>query len=312
MSPISTLDNSLGYEQSDYDSLAKVSKVLAGMPDAWLCQWQEVWLPVAAHVAQRVRLLQDQTTPVIGIHGGQGSGKSTLSKGLAELYKAAFGWNVAIVSIDDLYLTKAERQTLSETIHPLLATRGVPGTHDVDLGINLFNLFKNKSLQGAVQIPAFDKISDDRLPESQWHSIIDAVDLVIFEGWCVGCLPVADELLSAPINQLESDEDADGIWRSWVNQQLKEKYKTWFSMIDLLIVLQVPDMTAVLRWRSQQEEDNKKLSQSTAAGLDAKAMARFIQHYERLTQQAVIELPKVADLVLAINQDHKVASIKQG
>ena len=70
---------------------------------------------------------------VVGICGAQGSGKSTLTAVLRKLLEMR-GLRVASLSLDDLYLTRGERRELAARIHPLLATRGVPGTHDVELG----------------------------------------------------------------------------------------------------------------------------------------------------------------------------------
>jgi D-glycerate 3-kinase len=249
--------------------------------------------------------------PVIGIHGGQGSGKSTLSLALKDIYKVVFGWNIVVVSIDDLYLSYADRQSLSKDIHPLLATRGVPGTHEVDRGIALFKTLRQLKQGDTCSIPAFDKASDDRLPESQWHHVTGPVDAILFEGWCVGCQSVQDELLYSPVNELEEQEDGDGVWRGWVNQQLAGPYKEWFSAIDFLIMLKVPDMAAVKRWRTQQEVGNKKMAKgSTDRSLDEAAIQRFIQHYERLTRQALTRLPELANLILSINDEHKVADIQ--
>jgi D-glycerate 3-kinase len=279
------------------------------IPEGWLSQWQEVWAPLAATLAGIIS--DSPLPPVIGIHGGQGSGKSTLSLALKDIYKAVFGWNIVVVSIDDLYLSHADRQSLSKDIHPLLATRGVPGTHEVDRGIALFKTLRQLKQGDTCSIPAFDKASDDRLPESQWHQVSGPIDAILFEGWCVGCQSVQDELLYSPVNELEEQEDEDGVWRGWVNQQLAGPYKEWFSAIDFLIMLKVPDMAAVQRWRTQQEVGNKKMAKgSTDRSLDETAIQRFIQHYERLTRQALTRLPELANLILSINDEHKVADIQ--
>jgi len=101
----------------------------------------------------------------------------------------------AIISIDDIYLTRKERSHLAETIHPLFKTRGVPTTHDVNLGVQIIQDLK---LGKVTKIPAFDKASDDRAPESHWTSIESAVDVILFEGWCIGAIPQPTEELSHP------------------------------------------------------------------------------------------------------------------
>tara|TARA_R110001592_G_scaffold155250_7_gene384968 strand:+ start:525 stop:1451 length:927 start_codon:yes stop_codon:yes gene_type:complete len=289
-------------------TFASNRSALKSLPEPWLKQWPDVWLPVATWVAQQKNTLGG--VPVIGIHGGQGSGKSTLSQALASLYKAALGWNCAIVSIDDLYLGHDERKALGQSIHPLLATRGVPGTHDSALGRQLFADLKQLEPGQCLTIPAFDKVSDDRLPESNWHQIVGPVDLILFEGWCVGCHAVADSQLDEPANQLEATEDPDGHWRRWVNQRLASDYADWFAMMDRLIMLKVPGMQAVLNWRGQQEVENRKHARGDHdRGLDHAGLVRFIQHYQRLTENALRDLPEHADLVLELNNQHAVNHI---
>lgn len=298
-------------EESRLNAILPHPPADARIPEGWLSQWKEIWAPLAASLAGTI---SDSTLPpVIGIHGGQGSGKSTLSLALKDIYKAVYGWNIVVISIDDLYLSYADRQSLGEEIHALLVTRGVPGTHEVDRGIQLFKTLRQLKQGDTCLIPAFDKASDDRLPESQWHQITGPVDAIIFEGWCVGCESVQPEQLIRPINALEEHEDADGIWRSWVNQQLATTYKEWFSAIDYLIMLKVPNIRAVRRWRAQQEIDNKRMAKGLSdRSLDDAALHRFIQHYERLTRQALTRLPELANLILSINDEHKVSSIETG
>lgn len=303
---------SLAQRTNDLPRLLASVPEADAIPNGWLAQWEEIWCPLASHIAT---LINPESTipPVVGIHGGQGSGKSTLSLALQEIYKKAFGWNTVIVSIDDLYLTHAERQALGQDIHPLLVTRGVPGTHNAQLGMSLFAQLQALKSGEQCQIPAFDKASDDRLSESQWHIVEGPVDLILFEGWCVGCQPVDPELLIPPANELEANEDADGQWRGWVNEQLANTYSDWFAMIDYLIMLKVPDMAAVQRWRSEQEKGNRSNAQgSTDRSLDEAGIARFIQHYERLTKQALTTLPEIANLILEINPAHRVSAIQPG
>lgn len=281
------------------------------MPAAWQQQIQSCWLPLADHLAALATHHQQlhQQPAIMGIHGGQGSGKSTLCRALADLYQAAFNWKVAVISIDDLYLTKSERQQLAQVVHPLLITRGVPGTHDVQAGIGLFEQLRALNHNKLLNFPSFDKIADDRAPSDQWHSISGPVDLILFEGWCIGCQPGDESELQSPINTLEAQEDADGQWRHWVNQQLQGDYQHWFAQLDYLLMLKVPGMDAVQQWRTQQEADNAKASQSQG-GMNASQIQRFIQHYQRLTERALKDMPGYADLVLELNEQHQVAAIR--
>ncbi|GGY43579.1 kinase [Bacterioplanes sanyensis] len=291
------------------DALQQHNQVLQ-VPDQWRQQLTKVWLPLASWLADWV--VSVSGPPVIGIHGGQGSGKSTLSHALADWYQASFGWNVVVISIDDLYLSHADRQQLATEVHPLLQTRGVPGTHDHQRGQQLLQQLRALKSGQTLSCPAFDKASDDRLPVSAWHQVTGPVDAVLFEGWCVGCPPQSPDQLTVPVNTLEQQEDPDGQWRHWVNQQLADHYQSWFAQLDHLIMLKVPDMGAVQRWRSQQERENLRQAQKDRPdrSLNEPALLRFIQHYQRLTEHALHTIPAVADWVLELDAQHQVSRVQ--
>ncbi|HEY0504822.1 MAG TPA: kinase, partial [Lysobacter sp.] len=143
-------------------------------------------------------LLADALAPgvkVYGICGLQGSGKSTLAAQLAAMARSR-GLRVAVLSVDDLYFGRGERRRLARRVHPLLATRGPPGTHDVTLGCVTLDALRAGT---PVALPRFDKPADTRLPPSRWRRV-EAVDLVLFEGWFL-CTPPQDEAaLREPIN----------------------------------------------------------------------------------------------------------------
>jgi D-glycerate 3-kinase len=259
-----------------------------------------VYLPLAAWVAA-----QKQDGPlIVGINGAQGSGKSTLCDFLRLILELCHGQRVAVLSIDDLYLTRAERQTLAREVQPLLMTRGVPGTHDVELGLATLQRLRTTTGTDLTPLPAFDKAADDRRPTADWPVFSGRPDILLFEGWCVGSSLQAEAALREPVNALERDEDADGRWRHFVNRQLATDYRRLFAELDRLIFLRVPDMDRVLEWRTLQEQ---KLAATAATGghiMDAAAIHRFVMHYERLTRHNLAELPARADVTLSLNDDH--------
>ncbi|MDD5036411.1 MAG: hypothetical protein PHE55_16835 [Methylococcaceae bacterium] len=267
-----------------------------------------LYLPLAAWVHDQKRPGQ---TFVLGVNGAQGSGKSTLCEFLQLILQVGYGYKVAGFSIDDIYKTHAERQQLGREVHPLLATRGVPGTHDVELGLNILRALLPPQ-GGKVSLPAFDKAMDDRCPPSQWPVFEAPADIVIFEGWCVGSKPQAEAELADPINELERNEDTEGAWRRYVNRQLAGPYAELYGQFDRLIMLKVPNMESVFEWRSLQE---RKLAERTVANganhriMDAAALKRFIMHYERLTRHNLEEMPLRADLTLFLDEDHHFTRI---
>jgi D-glycerate 3-kinase len=240
---------------------------------------------------------------VVGICGAQGSGKSTLARGLLRGLGEA-GVAAATLSIDDLYLTLAERERLAREVHPLLRTRGVPGTHDVTLGLAVIGDIDGRR---PALLPRFDKSRDDRAPVDRWEALDGPLDVLLFEGWCVGARPQSADALVAPINALERDEDRGGHWRAYVNAALETRYRALFDRIDCLTLLAAPGFEVVRAWRIQQENDLRAQSAPGAPGvMTDEQIARFIQHYERLTRHILDEMPSRADITLTLDADRRV------
>jgi D-glycerate 3-kinase len=268
---------------------------------------QELYLPLSAWLAGQCPA---ERPLAVGLNGAQGSGKSTLCRLLAYVLDAGFGLKSCVLSIDDLYLTRAERRQLANDIHPLLATRGVPGTHDVALGQQLFDRLRAATATSATALPRFDKARDDRLAEPEWPGFRGRPDLILFEGWCVGATPQPPRDLRQPVNVLEEQEDAAGRWRQYVNRQLSGAYRELFARLDLLLMLQIPDWSLVYRWRRRQERQLIAGNPDAPRTMDDRALRRFIMHYERLTRHQLQELPKRADLLLQLNPAQQIDRIR--
>lgn len=244
---------------------------------------------------------------IVGICGAQGSGKSTLADALFAQF-AALGVRAATLSLDDLYLGRTGRAELARDIHPLLATRGVPLTHDVAAGCAILDAVK----AGApVRLPRFDKASDAPLPSEAWDA--PAVnDLLIFEGWCVGARPEPAAELIAPVNALEHEEDTEGVWRTAVNAALAGPYRALFERIDRLVLLAAPDFAIVRQWRGEQEAALRDRlhaeGRDPALAMDDAALDRFVQHYERLTRSILRTMPGYADLTLRLDCDRRLGT----
>lgn len=249
---------------------------------------------------------------MLGICGAQGSGKTTVAAAIEARLRAT-GLRVATLSLDDLYLPRAERERLARDVHPLLKTRGVPGTHDVALGRSVID---GLGRAAETRLPRFDKAQDDRLPVDAWPLIAGPVDVLLFEGWCVGAMSQPAEALETPVNDLERRHDADGRWRHGVNAALAGAYRALFDRIDMLVLLAAPDFGIVRNWRTEQEHALAR--QLAARGLAGEAVmsddqiAAFIQYYERLTRHILIEMPERADLVIQLDRDRRVTNIGQG
>ncbi|MCX7865203.1 MAG: kinase [Novosphingobium sp.] len=253
-------------------------------------------------------LASRQSWPVvIGLCGAQGSGKSTLARAVQGACEAR-GIPAAILSIDDLYLTRLQRAVLARTVHPLFETRGPPGTHDIALGERVLDALARG--EGA-RLPRFDKAFDDRLPKDDWPLAPRNCSVLLLEGWCVGARPQEPTALVQPVNALEQLEDRLGIWRRYVNAALAGPYRRFFARIDRLAMLAAPDFEIVLRWRLQQEEELRLRvgPEGGRAVMDTAQIARFIQHYERLTRFMLVEMPARADLVIRIDEERRPVEI---
>ena len=264
--------------------------------------------PAAAIVAAiekplRARLAQTRARPfILGLCGAQGSGKTTVAAALRWKLQAG-GSKTAILALDDLYLSREARECLARTVHPLLATRGVPGTHDIELGQSLLDALARR---GTVRLPRFDKAADSRKPLAEWDSAEAPADVIIFEGWCVGARPQTDAALATPVNALERNEDRDGRWRHWVNAQLADNYQALFARIHMQVLLAAPGFEVVSAWRREQERALRQAlmvhARDTAGTLGDSQVDRFILHFQRLTEHIQAEMPRRVDLVIWLDE----------
>jgi D-glycerate 3-kinase len=269
------------------------------LPDSFRDIARDIYLPLIDWLDKKT-----ETPLLLGINGCQGSGKSTLADFIAAV-QAIRGRKAAVLSIDDFYLTRRERAELAQSIHPLLQTRGVPGTHDLALALQTVDSLLSLSPGDTTQLPRFDKSCDDRAPLSQWPTIEGPIDMVILEGWCVGSRPQSANELTTPVNTLEKNEDGDGRWRQFVNDSLKN-YQQLFERLHTMVMLKAPDFSCVYRWRLEQEQKLAALRPDGSGVMSAEEIARFIQHYQRLTEANLVALPSHADVILKLNHQHGI------
>ncbi len=271
-----------------------------------LGQLNNFFLPICEKIHKN--FLNNKKTKIIGLSGGQGSGKSTISQILKIILKEGFNLNTVIFSIDDFYKTLRERKTMSKKINYLFLTRGVPGTHSTALLLKCLIKLKEKNFKKFL-IPKFDKSIDDRLSKKFWQNIKKKPDIVIFEGWCVGATPQKNKDLIAPINVLEKEKDKKRTWRYFVNKELKTQYKKIFKLIDIMIYLKIPSFEYVYKWRLLQEKKLRITSKGKKT-MSNKQVRNFIMFYERITKHMLKNFSKKAKFIINIDKRHRLKSIK--
>ena len=248
---------------------------------------------------------------IVGLAGGQGSGKTTISSILSLILKKYFKLKVFKISIDDFYKTKKQREILSKNKHSLLLTRGVPGTHDIKIMLDFFRKIKTKNFK-SLKLPKFNKANDDRYKKKHWYKLKSRPDVVIFEGWCVGAKPQSLRLLKKPINALEKAYDKSLKWRRFVNLQLKTNYKKLYSQLDSLLYLKVKNFNLLKKWRIKQEEKLwlKSKSRKNLKIMNKKEVINFMQTYQRITEQMFKDAPKYSSIIMNLNKNHQIHKIK--
>ncbi len=290
----------------EYLKFLKSQEVLSEPFRDKIGQLKNFYLPLCNMIQKNY--FKNKKTRIIGLSGGQGSGKSTISNILKIILKFGYNLETVIFSIDDFYKTLNERRKMAQEEDPLFLTRGVPGTHDTSFLMKvLIDLKKTKFKK--IFIPKFDKSIDDRKPKKTWQKIEKKPHIVIFEGWCVGATPQKNKDLLVPINILEKEKDKKRNWRNAVNKTLKFEYKKIFNFIDKIIFLKVPSFKYVYNWRLLQE---KKLK-ITAKGkriMKEGQLKNFIMYYERLTRHMLKNLQKTADVIIKIDKKHRLKSIQ--
>ena len=245
----------------------------------------------------------------VGLAGGQGTGKTTTSSLIKIILSKYFKLDVFRISIDDFYKTRKERISLSKRIHPMLMTRGVPGTHDINMMLNFFKKSKSKKFK-RLKLPIFNKAIDDRFSKKHWYDLKKKPDVIIFEGWCVGAKSEKNNTLKKTINSMEKTKDQKQIWRKYVNDQLKSKYKKLYSQLNCLIYLKAKDFSLLQKWRLKQE---RKLWVKSKKNLNTKIMSKdnvltFMQTYQRVTQNMFRNMPKYASVIINLNSNHQIKS----
>ena len=264
-------------------------------------------IPISFWIAKKV---DKKESYIVGLSGGQGSGKTTISSIISIILRKYFKLNVFTISIDDFYKTRKERFSLSKKIHPSLMTRGVPGTHDINMMLDFFKRLKRKEFR-SLKLPKFNKAIDNRYNKKLWHSLKKRPDIIIFEGWCVGAKAEKNNTLKKSINSFEKFRDKKLIWRRYVNKQLQSKYKQLYDQLNCLLYIKSNNFNLLRNWRIKQENKlrlKNKRSNSNKI-MSNKEVINFMNTYQRVTQNMFKTVPKVASIILNLNTNHQIKSV---
>ena len=251
---------------------------------------------------------KDKKIKIVGLSGGQGAGKSTITGILKFILRRKYGLDLCVFSIDDFYKTKAERKKMSKNIHPLFLTRGVPGTHDLSLINKTIKKLRKRNFK-TVFIPKFDKSIDDRSRKSKWQKIKNPPNVIIFEGWCVGAKHQKSSDLKKSLNLIERKYDLDLSWRKTVNNCLKNQYKKLFNKIDKLVYLKAPSFDYIFKWRLLQEK-KMKLTLKSKKIMSKSQIKEFIMFYERITKHMMKNYSKISDLTVFLDKSNRSKKMK--
>ena len=292
--------------KNDYLSFLRKEKIFDKSTESKILNLKRIYIPISFWIENKYK--EKGKTLFLGFSGGQGSGKTTATKILKIILKKFFKRKIYVSSIDDFYKTLKDRNKMSRTTHPLFKTRGVPGTHDINLIKKFFYFIKRKNFK-KTKLPKFDKSIDDRLKKKYWFNLKERPEIVILEGWCVGAQPQSNSLIKKPINILEKYEDQDLIWRKHVNEKLKREYKIFFAMIDCYIFMKIPNFNMVFKWRLLQENKLRKIARYKKKIMPYSEIKRFIMFYQRITLQMVRDLSKSASIVMLLNKNHEIKKL---
>ncbi len=261
----------------------------------------DLWLPLAMQIATWRQLKQQCL--IQGFLGGQGTGKTTLTRMLSVILQQ-IGYRAVSWSIDDLYLPYGDRVALRNR-DPRLIRRGPPGTHDVQLGIEILTQFQQENF--SIALPRFDKSAYDGEGDRTHPEVIDRADIVLFEGWFVGVQPIEFDFENAPA-PITTERDQQ--FAREMNEQLRNYLPLW-ELLDRLIVLYVPDYKLSKQWRKQAE--NQMIAQGKAGMSDAD-IDEFVEYFWKslhpeLFITPMIERSNTIDLILEMGAEHTIRAV---
>ena len=262
----------------------------------------DLWLPLGMKLALARQHLGH---PMIqGILGVQGTGKTTMSKVLS-LILQHLGYHTLSLSLDDLYKTYSDRLVLIQQ-DPRLIWRGPPGTHDIDLGLNVLDQIRQS--QSPVMVPRFDKSAYRGAGDRTTPEMVTGVDIILFEGWFVGVRPIDPDVFNTAPPPILTDEDR--AFARDMNLRLHDYLPLW-ERLDSLILLYPTDYRYSLEWRKQAEQ---QMIAAGKSGMNDAEIEQFVNYFWRSLHPELFINPLVknitlVDLVIEIHGDRSFGKV---
>lgn len=235
---------------------------------------------------------------LVTFSGAQGCGKTTVCEKLRHVLEDQ-GFRTRVLALDDFYLTKNDRKTLADKIHPLCSVRGVPGTHDLKYLKKVIRSLLHANENSKVRMPSFSKAADDRRNSLEFIFHNGCVDVILLEGWCVGAR--SSFVQSLPENDWEIAKDPFATWKVWTKNAAIQ-YETIWRATDFSVLLLQSDFERTVDDRWRQEKELLKASGSRQFQ-SRREVLEFCNHYRSWTVGMCDHFPKTADLVVECLED---------
>lgn len=228
--------------------------------------------------------VKDHKGPLmVGLQGPQGCGKTTLCDALLQHLQDT-GLKVAVLSLDDLYRTHdgLEKVARDHPNNPLLAGRGPPGTHDMELASSIIRkVIHINEGNGHVDLPVFDKsLCNGEGDRSEKTVPVDGpLDIFILEGWSVGFGPLTSSALEQRYKKKDGKYFSKHTLESLrqLNDALIEVSQEVYPHFSVLVQVEPTSYDFVFDWRLQQEHAMK--AANGGKGMTDEQVHKFVERY---------------------------------
>lgn len=244
---------------------------------------------------------------LVAVAGAPASGKSIAMYHTQERLRER-GVSMVSLSLDNFQLSLHDREVLANRVHPLFATRGVHGTHDLGLLRSILGQLTDPDRTEPVALPVFEGRFDAPALKANWPLVKEMPQIIAVTGWCLGSVALAPSDLVVPQNAFEAREDPLGQFRRAVNLAIREDYSAIDELFDRWVVTQAPSFEAVLNWMEAQTRDKRNQQGIGGDVLTSEGVQRFLGLIERNVRELLKTLPDKADYLFTLDQNHKITS----